>query len=223
MPVDPSLRGPRLGGLSPFGWLLWSVGALLARILAQRERTARRFSGFGAWRRVLALGVMLAGLAGIPVLDLTIYGVNGAYFPGMASLFAGFLQALIILKIASPEVYPDWVVLGVLDILIGALLLVDPTLAAGWSLAAFCLCLAASALVRVWIGMTFRDANAFVFIGASGLVGLFLLAWFLVAVFSSNDVGIDLPVAADLVLRADLTLRGAAIMGFGVSLRSRED
>lgn len=166
---------------------------------------------------------MLAGLAGIPVLDFTIYGINGSYFPGMASLFAGFLQALLVLKIASPEVYPDWVVLGLFDILLGALLLIDPSLAEGWSLAAFCLCLAASALVRIWIGVTFRAANAITFIGTSGLVGLFLLAWFLVAVLSSRDVSLDLPVAADLVLRADLALRGAAIMGFGVSLRNRED
>lgn len=223
MPIDPSLRGHRPGRLPLLGWCLRPVSALIGLILAERERTAHRFEFFGAWRRVLALGVMLAGLAGIPVLELTVYGIDGSYFPGMASLFGGFLQALLVLKIASPEVYHDWVVLGVLDILIGILLLIDPTLADGWSLAGFVLCLAMSALVRLWIGMTFRDANAFTWIGASGLVGLFLLGWFLVAVLSSRDVSLDLPVAADLVLRADLLLRGAAMMGFGVSLRYRED
>lgn len=223
MPIDPSLRGPRPARQPLLGWCLRPAGALFGLILAEQERTAHRFESFGAWRRVLALGVMLAGLAGLPVLDLTIYGFDGSYFPGMASLFAGLLQALLILKIARPEVYADWLALGIFDILIGAPLLVDPTLAAGWSLASFGLCFAMSALVRVWIGMTFRDANAFTWMGASGLVGLFLLAWFLVAVFSSRDVSLDLPVAADLVLRADLALRGAAIMGFGVSLRDRED
>lgn len=224
MPVDPPLRGPRPGQLLSFGWLLWPVGALLALILEKRERTAHRFEGFGAWRRMLALGVMLAGLAGVPVLDLTIYGINGGYFPGMASLFAGFMQVLLVLKIASPEVYyPDWVVLGLVDILLGVLLLVDPSLAEGWSLPGFGVCLAASSLARIWIGLTFRVANAFTWMGSSGLVGLFLLGWFLVVLLTADDIRLDIPIAADLVLRADLTLRGIALMAFGVSLRQGDD
>lgn len=223
MHVDPSLRGPRPGRVPLSGWCLGAVGALIGFVLAERERTAHRFEGFGAWRRMLALGVMLAGLAGIPVLDLTIYGLNGSYFPGMASLFAGFLQALLILKIASPEVYPDWVALGGLDILIGTVLLIDPTLAEGWSLPGFGVCFAASALIRIWIGLTFRRANAFTWIGSSGLVGLFLLGWFLVVLLTTVDFRLDSPVAADMMLRADLTLRGVALMGLGLSLRTGED
>lgn len=171
---------------------------------------------------MLALGVMLAGLAGVPVVSLILYGVNGSYFPGMASIFGGFLQALLIIRIASPDVYPDWIGLGVIDVLIGVILLFDPGLAACWSLAGFGFCFAASAVVRIWIGLTFRDAGAFTFIGASGLVGLFLLAWFLIALLSSDDIRLDLPIATDLVLRADLLLRGAALIGFGLSLRNRE-
>ncbi len=205
-----------------FGRVLRPVAYLLGVILAERDRTQQRFRSFGCWRRVLALGVMLAGLAGIPVVSLVIYGVNGSYFPGMASIFGGFLQALLIIRIASPDVYPDWIGMGVIDILIGVVLLFDPGLSTCWSLVGFGLCLAASALVRIWIGLTFREAGAFTFIGSSGLVGLFLLAWFLVVLLSSDDVRLDVPIATDLVLRADLLLRGAALIGFGLSLRNRE-
>lgn len=168
---------------------------------------------------MVALGSMLAGLAGIPVVSFVAYGLNGgSYFPGMASIFGGFLQIMLILKIASPDIYLDWLIMGAFDVLIGALLLIDPGLASGLSLVAFALCLAASSLSRLMIGVTFHDASAFTWVGASGLVGLFLLSWFLTVVFLTSDGRLDLPMAADLVLRADLTLRGAAIVGFGLSL-----
>ncbi|MBS1164599.1 MAG: conserved rane protein of unknown function [Proteobacteria bacterium] len=213
---EPCQRRPLLygGGLRP-------VGALIGLVLAERERTAHRFESIGCWWWVFVLGAILAGLVGIPVLDLTIYGVTGTYSPGMASIFSGVLQILLIVKIAGFEVYPDWVCLGGLDGLIGAVLLIDPNLAAGWPLAGFGLCFALSALVRIWIGMTFRDADAFIWIGASGLVGLFLLAWFLAFVLTTDDIKLDLPMAAKLAVHADLTLRGMALMGFGLSLKSR--
>lgn len=220
---EPPFPEPSSGRTPVHAAALRSVAALLDAILARRDQTARRFQGTVCWRRVLALGAMLAGLAGVPVVSLVAYGFNGRYFPGMASLFGGFLQALLILKIASPDVYTDWIFMGLCDVFIGTVLLVDPGLAAGLSLMVFLLCFALSALIRIWIGLTFRAANAFTWIGSSGLVGLFLLAWFVLAVLFSSDVKLDLPMAADLVLRADLTLRGVALMGFGLSLRNRDD
>lgn len=220
---EPPFSEPPSERTPVYAAALRGVASLLGVVLIQRERTARRFCDRICWRRVLALGVMLAGLAGVPVMSLVADGFNGRYFPGMASLFGGLLQTVLIMKIASPDVYADWIFMGLCDVLIGALLLVDPGLAAGLSLAAFLLCFALSALIRVWIGLTFRAANAFTWIGSSGLVGLFLLAWFVLAVVFSSDVKLDLPMASDLVLRADLTLRGVALMGFGLSLRNRDE
>jgi len=185
---EPSVHEPCQRRLPLYGRGLRPVGALIGLVLAERERTAHRFESIGCWWWVFVLGAILAGLVGIPVLDLTIYGVTGTYFPGRASIFSSVLLVLLIVKIARSEVYPDWVCLGGLDGLIGAVLLIDPNLSAGWSLAGFGLCLALSALVRIWIGMTFRDADAFIWIGASGLVGLFLLAWFLVVVLATDNV-----------------------------------
>ncbi|WP_026791721.1 hypothetical protein [Pleomorphomonas oryzae] len=222
MPFDePPFFGPPSG--RRYAHLLRPVATLIDAILAARDRTEDRFRGNGCWRRMLALGTMLAGLAGVPIVSLIAYRVNGRYFPGMASIFGGFLQSLLILRMAGPAIYADWLCMGLCDILIGGVLIFDSGLSGGLSLAAFGLCFALSSLARIWIGLTYRIANAFTWMGSSGLAGLFLLAWFLVVLLSTNDIGLELPMAADLVLRADLTLRGVALMGFGLSLRNRDD
>ncbi len=212
-------------------WRRLPIRALLSRlatplteaVVRDQDRTAFRFRGRGCWRRMIALGSMLAGLAGVPVVSMVAYGLNGSYSPGMASIFGGFLQVLLILKIASPDIYPDWLSMGAFDVLIGMVLLTDPGLAGGLSCAVFILCLTLSAICRIGIGLTFRHANALIWIGVSGFVGLFLLAWFLAALFLTDDIRLDLPMAADMVLRADLTLRGLALIGFGISLKTGDE
>jgi len=189
---------------------------LLKAFTARYHRTSGRFDTPGNWRRLCALGAMLLGLAGLPVASFLVGGPTGDYLGGVASIIGGLLQVLLILRIGSPDVYGDWVSLGLLDTSLGVVLTFDPGLALSTSPALFTLLLAASSLVRIWIGLTLATGSAFTWLGTSGLMGLFLLLWLWGATHAFS--GFDRLVAVDLVLRVDLLLRGAAIVGFGLSL-----
>lgn len=189
---------------------------LLKVFTARHDRTAGRFSTPGDWRRLCALGAMLSGLAGVPVASFLVGGLTGDYLTGLASIVGGLLQFLLVLRIGSPDIYGDWISLGLLDACLGVVLTFDPGLAFWMSPALFTLLLAASSLVRIWIGLTLATGSAFTWLGTSGLMGLFLLLWLWGATHAFS--GFDRLVAVDLVLRVDLLLRGAAIVGFGLSL-----
>ncbi|MCM5555781.1 hypothetical protein [Pleomorphomonas sp. NRK KF1] len=190
-------------------------------VTTHHDRTSGRFGAPADWRRLCALGAMLSGLAGLPVASFLVGGLTGDYLTddyltGLASIVGGLLQVLLILRIGSPDVYGDWVSLGMLDACLGMLLTFDPGLALWTSPALFALLLAASSLVRIWIGLTLATGSAFTWLGTSGLMGFFLLLWLVGATHALS--GFDRLIALDLVLRVDLFLRGAAIVGFGLSL-----
>lgn len=183
---------------------------------ARYDRTRGRFGAPGCWRRLCALGAMVSGLAGVPIASFLVGGMTGDYMGGLASIVGGLLQFLLILRIGSPDIYGDWISLGILDTCLGVVLTLDPGLAFWMSPALFTLLLAASSLLRIWIGLTLATGSAFTWLGTSGLMGLFLLLWLWGATHAFS--GFDRLVAVDLVLRVDLLLRGAAIVGFGLSL-----
>lgn len=180
------------------------------------DRTSGRFGAPWDWRGLCALGGILLGLAGFPVASFLVGGPTGDYLGGLASIVGGLLQILLILRMGSPQIYGDWVSLGVLDTCLGVVLTFDPGLALSMSPALFTLLLASSSLLRIWIGLTLATGSAFTWLGTSGLMGLFLLLWLWGATYAFS--GFDRLVAVDLVLRVDLLLRGAAIVGFGLSL-----
>ena len=216
MPRKPRFGRPSLRCLLIRGAALGMTARLLRAFTARYERTSGRFGAPGNWRRLCALGAMLLGLAGLPVASFLVGGPTGDYLGGLASIVGGLLQVLLMLRIGGPDIYGDWVSLGLLDTCLGVVLTFDPGLALWTSSALFTLLLAASSLLRIWIGLTLATGSAFTWLGTSGLMGLFLLLWLWGATNAFS--GFDRLVAVDLVLRVDLLLRGAAIVGFGLSL-----
>lgn len=187
--------------------------ALQAVISARRGETLHRFRQPSDWIRLIMLGVLLTDLA-IIALANTVFEIRmTSYWPGMASIFGGLLLSIIIIRIGSPELFLDWIVFGTLQTTLGLLLTKQPSLALTAWFALFCLLLAASAALRLWIGVTLDAGNGGAWLAASGFTGFFCTFW----AISCRLLGII--IDPDVVLAVDSLVSGLSIIGLGFSLR----
>lgn len=186
---------------------------LQAAISNRRAFTSNRFKRPSAWLRLVALGVLLVNLA-LLTLGNSLLGFNTrGYWPGMESVFAGLLIAVIIVKLAHPLVYMDWIALAVLEIALGVALEKETASASSSAFLVLALTFIALGLTKLWIGVTFVSGQAGVSLTAGGLAGLFCASCLLADRLSELGIGSQTIVATDLMIT------GFSIIGFGLALR----
>ncbi|MDX3924716.1 MAG: hypothetical protein QHC90_02750 [Shinella sp.] len=145
------------------------------------------------------------------VLDHLVIG----YRPGMASLFAGLLFSIIVIRLGRPKLYLDWIVVGALHICLGLMLTRDPNLVSTWYPILFYLFLMACALMTTWIGLTMDAAEERPPLVAGGVSSL------VVVIGAIVDASVTRKIAPDMVLATSLLLLGLSAGTLGMALRKR--
>lgn len=184
-------------------------------ISERRHKTGERFKGPYDAGRLIVLGILLIDLAVIAGANAVLDDLVIEYRPGMASLFAGLLLSIIVIRLGRPKLYLDWIANGVLHVCLGLILARDPYLVSTWYPILFYLLLMACALMTTWIGLTMgaeEGRPAFLAGGISILV---------VAISAIVDAHGVRSIAPDVVLAASLLLLGLSTGALGMALRKR--
>lgn len=190
------------------------VDKIIDAISSRRRLTANRFRQPTDWIRLVMLGILLINLAALSLIQsLTDRRMDG-YFPGMGTIFGGLLIGIIILRIARPAVYLDWIAAAILQVSLGFFLAQQPGLLSGSTFALFCLIFIILGIVRLWIGVTREPGKGAASLMAGALTSLFCVTW---AVF---DRFATLGVSPDVILATDLILTGASVIGFGLASKA---
>lgn len=186
-----------------------------AMVSRRREQTGGRFQGPYDAGRLVALGILVIDLAAIAIAHAVFGTLIIDYWPGMASLFAGLLFAIIIIRLGRPILYSDWIANGMLHVCLGLILTNDADLLATWSTIGFYAGLVASALATTWIGISLPIENGIPSLVAGGLASLVVA---IIAIIDGLTVQL---VAPDVILATMLLLLGLSTSSFGSSLRRR--
>lgn len=182
-----------------------------------REVGQNRFRKPSGWLRVVALGVILVDFAALSLANRFLDRNFEGYLPGLGPMLGGLLFSIIIMRLARPAFYPDWIAIGALQAAMGCIVCVDESLRSSAAFLFFCCLLLGLSLLRLWVGETIRPHRGAASLLAGGLTTLFFVAW-LVA-----DRSFGLGVGPDIILAADLLVAGFTMMLFGLSLRPDKD
>jgi uncharacterized membrane protein HdeD (DUF308 family) len=182
---------------------------------SRRRRFSQRFDKPNQWVRLVVLGAILIYFSAVALAN-SVFGVRMAnYWPGMASIFGGLLLSIIVIRISRPKVYLDWILAGSLHTVLGIMVTEHPLLLPTSAFAIFCVLLTSLAVVRVWIGLTAEWMSGGTWLVASGLSGLFCVAWAILSRY------FFITTSPDVILTTDLLLTGLSISGFGFALRRK--
>jgi uncharacterized membrane protein HdeD (DUF308 family) len=179
------------------------------RVAADSRATAARFGQPSDGIRLVALGVFLIALATLAIANTALGSKADAYSSGMASTFGGLLLAIIVIRMSRSALYFDWIGVGLLHGGLGLLSSKDPSLLAATTFAFFTILLAASALLRIWIGATHEASSGTASLAAGGLCGLFCTVW----AIAGRVMGVV--TDAGTILSVDLLVLGMSVVGFG--------
>lgn len=183
-------------------------------VRAQRKRSAMRFCGPADGLRLVGLGGVLISLAALALAPVLFDHVVDASRTGFPALFGGGVLCVFILKLAWPAPYLDWLAVGILYVMLGALVADDRALASGMDFALFCTLFLTSAALRAWIALTSgRGQRLEASLSASAVTGLFCVLWLVVTRGAPTLAG------PDFVLSIDVLIFGVSIAGFGLLWR----
>lgn len=180
-----------------------------------RNRNQNRFEGDYDAGRLVILGIVVIDLAAIAIANDVFGKLIINYWPGMASLFAGLLFAIIIIRLGRPALYIDWVANGVLHVCLGIVLTNDAYLLSTWFAISFYTLLIACGLTTTWIGVTLPFGNGRPSFVAGGLASL------VVAASAIFDRLVTQAIAPDTILASLLLLLGLSTSYLGLSLRRK--
>jgi len=190
-----------------------SLQALQNTISERRHVTSDRFRQPLAWLRLVVLGILLVNLALLTFANTQFERNIGGYLPGMGFVFAGLLVGIIVLRIARPFLYLDWIASGLLMIVLGIMLGTAPSQVTLLAFVPFGFVFTILGMLKVWIGITFPPGKAAASLIAGGFVSLFCVAGVVVARVAK------LGISVDTILAIDLTITGFSIICFGLALR----
>lgn len=190
----------------------------LRRLIRRGGETGpNRFKKPSDWLRVVALGVILVDFALLCFANRFLGRNFEGYLPGIGPMLGGLLFAIIIMRLARPASYPDWIVIGALQAVMGSMVCVDEGLQSPVGFLLFCCLFFGLSLLRLWVGETIRPRRGAASLLAGGLTSLFFVAWLV------TDRGLGLGAGPDIILAADLLVAGFTMVSFGLSLRSEKD
>ncbi len=208
------IAGHRTGHVFPHQRAPSFLPRLRRLIRSGREVGQNRFRKPSDWLRVVALGVILVDFAVLSLANRFLDRNFVGYLPGLGPMLGGLLFAIIIMRLARPAFYPDWIALGALQAAMGCVVCVDESLRSSVAFLLFCCLFLGLSLLRLWVGETIRPHRGAPSLLAGGLTTLFFVVW-LVA-----DRAFELGGGPDIILAADLLVAGWTIILFGLSLRT---
>lgn len=182
-----------------------------------RESGANRFHKPSDWLRIVALGVILIDFALLSLANRFLERNFEGYLPGLGSILGGLLFAIIILRLARPVRYADWIAIGAFQAALGYLVCVGNGLRSPAFFLLFCCLFLGLALLRLWVGETFRPRRGAASLLAGGWTTLFFILWLIV------DRCFRLGAGPDIILAADLLVAGFTMVSFGLSVRTTKD
>ncbi len=212
MSVAP-IAGHRTGHVFPHQRAPSLFPQLRRLIRRGRETGSSRFQKPSDWPRIVALGVILLDFALLSLANRLLERNFEGYLPGLGSILGGLLFAIIILRLARPTLYPDWIAIGVLQATMGCVVSIDPELQSAGAFPVVCSLLLALSGLRLWTGETIRPRRGAASLLAGGCTTLFLTVWLIA------DHRFGLGTGPDMVLAADLLVAGFTTIFFGLSLR----
>ncbi|UYZ10914.1 hypothetical protein CFBP5507_25685 (plasmid) [Agrobacterium salinitolerans] len=179
---------------------------------AQRQRHDY-FKKPSDWLRVVMLGVILLQLAIIAFASNLFGRVEIDYVLGTGNMVAGVFSLFILVKIARPKSYTDWLIEAFLQLTIGAIVasdhMLDTVLSFSTAIVAFMLLF----MVRLWIAVTMFHRLGYASLAAGAVTTIFLLCWLIASKLTS------IILVADTILATDLAIRAISIIMFGLALR----
>lgn len=178
-----------------------------------RESGANRFQKPSDWMRIVALGMILLDFALLSLANRFLERNVEGYLPGLESILGGLVFAIIILRLARPAFYPDWIAIGLLQTVMGCVVSIDPELHSAGAFSVVCSLLLALSGLRLWTGEMVRPRRGAASLLAGGGTTPFLILWLIA------DRHFGLGTGPDMVLAADLLVAGFTIILFGLSLR----
>lgn len=182
-----------------------------------RETGSNRFQKPSDWLRIVALGVILLDFALLSLANRFLERNFEGYLPGLAPMLGGLLFAIIIMRLARPVPYPDWIAIGAFQAAMGCVVCVDQGLLSPAIFLLFCCLFLGLALLRLWVGETLRPRRGAASLLAGGWTTQFFILWLVV------DRCFRLGAGPDIILAADLLVAGFTMVSFGLSLRSESD
>lgn len=181
---------------------------------ASEECPRGRFRRESDWFRLVILGLILMVLA-LPCL-MAVLGLRPLpiYAASHMALASGAALAILIAKIARPDIYWDWLAGALCLIVIGHLLEIDDDLSNTVTLAAFAGILLASSASRAWLARSSDPpgAGAPLLAAASGSA---MIAAAIVLI-----PALRAPTALSFLIALDVLIQGLAILSFGFSLKA---
>ncbi len=208
------IAGHRTGHVFPHQRAPSFLPRLRRLICSGREVGQNRFRKPSDWLRVVALGIILVDFAVLSLANRFLDRNFEGYLPGLGPMLGGLLFAIIIMRLARPAFYPDWIAIGALQAAMGCIVCVDEGLRSSVAFLLFCCLFLGLSLLRLWTGETIRPHRGAASLLAGGFTTLFFVAW-LVA-----DRSLGLGAGPDIILAADLLVAGFTMVAFGLSLRS---
>jgi len=191
----------------------FSLLTLRKAVSSRRLSTSNRFQQPSVWLRFVALGVLLVDLALLTLAKTQLDRNIDGYWPGMGSVFAGLLIGIIIMRLARPRIYFDWIAVAALKIALGLMLAADPLRDTFIPFAQFSLLFTMLSGLKLWIGLTLPQGKAAASLLAGGFASLFCAMTFMI------DYFVELGIGAETVLAIDLIVTGFSIIAFGLALR----
>lgn len=179
----------------------------------RRFANRRRFAQPLAWIRVVALGIVLLNLAILMLLASYNRLPTQGFDPGIGALFGGALVGIIIVRIGSPKLYWDWILLATLIAISGSLVSARADSSSDITCAPVIATLAFGATTKIWIGRTHPPALMAPLL-AGGITSLFC------AVTLVIDYVFRVGIGPGRIVSIDLGITGLAIIYAGFASRN---
>lgn len=189
---------------------------LIRKLTKARRYHQRCFKNPSDWLRMVMLGVILLQLAGVAFASNLLDGAALNYIPGTGNMVAGIFSLIILLRIAGPKLYPEWLLEAFLQLVLGSIIASDYMLDDPFSFSAALLALTALTVVRLWIAATILNRRAFSSLAAGAGTTAFLIVWLLASRLTSTSL------IPDVMLATDLAIRALSLIMFGLALHSGE-
>jgi uncharacterized membrane protein HdeD (DUF308 family) len=166
------------------------------------------------WGWIVALGVVYV-IAGVIALGSVVSAtVATVLVVGVMMIVAGVAEVINAFQIKTWGRFLFWLALGILYIVAGFVAFENPLLTAAWLTLILGAALAASGVVRIFLGFSMQHGSPWIGVVVSGLVTL-LLGFIILAHWPVSSLW-----TLGIFLGVDLVLAGASWVGVGMGLRS---
>jgi len=166
------------------------------------------------WGWIVALGVVYV-IAGVIALGSVVSAtVATVLVVGVMMIVAGVAEVINAFQIKTWGRFLFWLALGILYIVAGFVAFENPLLTAAWLTLILGAALAASGVVRIFLGLSMQHGSPWIGVVVSGLVTL-LLGFIILAHWPVSSLW-----TLGIFLGVDLVLAGASWVGVGMGLRS---